>query len=369
MLWSSCLDIFQPTKEEMQKNRSDLKSTLQLRNLYISNNFLPIETYEKFFEFFPEIGINSTNLLKEKIEEIISKSSENHSKIKDTYELLCNNNSKIKDSLENVGDLFSTNLFMTVLTELTEIKIKIWSVSNENLLCQKYGKSKQNILNFLHKNNKLIFLEKIKNNLKKLNENSSTDTSLGENSPLKFNEVYKNLSPKNFCLKQNLTIEDNYKKSKSHKFNSTVFDDLSFEYLEEIPKKEKSKDKIKKFIPKKTFKPKKKEIVNLTNWNQKPEFCKNIISADNESKNGKLKFFSKEQEFGFIVDNKGDEIFVHKDDLIKAKINPDILINEKKIYDIYFSYKSIQYQGKKKISRKAVDLKVTGYQALIHLTN
>jgi len=42
--------------------------------------------------------------------------------------------------------------------------------------------------------------------------------------------------------------------------------------------------------------------------------------------NGRLKFFSPKDKYGFIVDNTDNrDIFVHYDDLRKAQIDDDLL--------------------------------------------
>lgn len=82
-------------------------------------------------------------------------------------------------------------------------------------------------------------------------------------------------------------------------------------------------------------------------------------------KYGRLKFFSAENEFGFIINESGEEIFVHKDDLQKAGIAIVELAYHKKYFEIHMKFRTIHYQGKNKVSRKAVDIQVLGYTPIL----
>jgi len=97
------------------------------------------------------------------------------------------------------------------------------------------------------------------------------------------------------------------------------------------------------------------------------KFQSKVLYEEKVIKNGKLKFYSEENDFGFIIMETGEEIFVHKDDLIKANIDTQKLAYFKKFYEIQVSFRYIQYQGKMKVNRKAVDVQVTGYTPLFYL--
>ena len=97
------------------------------------------------------------------------------------------------------------------------------------------------------------------------------------------------------------------------------------------------------------------------------KFQSKVLYEEKDFKNGKLKFYSGESDFGFIIMETGEEIFVHKDDLIKANIDTQKLAYFKRFYDIQVKFRYIQYQGKMKVNRKAVDVQVTGYVPLCYL--
>jgi hypothetical protein len=99
---------------------------------------------------------------------------------------------------------------------------------------------------------------------------------------------------------------------------------------------------------------------------QSKKFLSKVIYEEKDSKKGKIKFYSEDNDFGFITMENGEEIFVHKDDLIKANINTQKLSYFKKFYDIQVSFRYIQYQGKMKVNRKAVDVQVIGYVPLCY---
>lgn len=72
---------------------------------------------------------------------------------------------------------------------------------------------------------------------------------------------------------------------------------------------------------------------------------------------GSLKFFDENKNYGFIVmDDDNRDIFVHYDDLQKAGITKEFLKSSKQGNVIRFSFSCMQYIGKYKQSKKAVEL-------------
>ena len=74
---------------------------------------------------------------------------------------------------------------------------------------------------------------------------------------------------------------------------------------------------------------------------------------------GRLKFFDDAKNYGFIImDSDESDIFVHYDDLQKAGITKEIIKSVKNdmYIQIRFSFKVMEYFGKYKKSRKAVEL-------------
>lgn len=105
---------------------------------------------------------------------------------------------------------------------------------------------------------------------------------------------------------------------------------------------------------------------NIGNPLQKKTTFKKPVILDNENKHtrfyGKLKFFSEEKGYGFIImDNDQSDIFCHYDDFAKANITLDMLKGAKLGHILRLSYCCLSYIGRHNRSRKAVDLKVLEY--------
>jgi hypothetical protein len=82
-------------------------------------------------------------------------------------------------------------------------------------------------------------------------------------------------------------------------------------------------------------------------------------TGENKRYTGRLKFFDDARNYGFIImDADESDIFVHYDDLQKAGISKDVIKSFKnEMYmQIRFSFKVMEYFGKYKKSRKAVEL-------------
>ena len=74
---------------------------------------------------------------------------------------------------------------------------------------------------------------------------------------------------------------------------------------------------------------------------------------------GRLKFFDEAKNYGFIVmDEDGSDIFVHYDDLIKANLPKEHLKTAKKGNNINLSFGCLNYIGKHKHSKKAIDIQL-----------
>lgn len=74
---------------------------------------------------------------------------------------------------------------------------------------------------------------------------------------------------------------------------------------------------------------------------------------------GKLKFFDESRNYGFIVlDKDKSDMFVHYDDLKKTNLAKNLLVVSKNKYSIHFSFHVFEYEGKSKMSKKAVDIKL-----------
>lgn len=87
-------------------------------------------------------------------------------------------------------------------------------------------------------------------------------------------------------------------------------------------------------------------------------FKSKVIQEEEVYSTGKIKFYLEQNEYGFITCDDGRDIFVHRDDLIRAGIAVDQLSQCVKIYEMRVRFRCIQYQGKTKVSSKAVDVQV-----------
>lgn len=88
-------------------------------------------------------------------------------------------------------------------------------------------------------------------------------------------------------------------------------------------------------------------------------FCSaSKASGKNTKVTGHLKFYNESKEYGFIIMEDQSEIFVHKIDLVKEKIDTRYLAYYKQFYDIVIEFNIQEYKGRGKIHRKAIDLAI-----------
>lgn len=127
-------------------------------------------------------------------------------------------------------------------------------------------------------------------------------------------------------------------------------------------------EEIKKTPPKKNKLRFKKPL--KLNFEYKPQFSsfipaafrKKVYSEDKNYHIGVLKFFSRKNQYGFIMTQNEKDIFVHQDDLEKAHVDIKTLNQLKKKFNMILKFRAIDYQGKNKLSRKAIDLCIVGYE-------
>lgn len=80
---------------------------------------------------------------------------------------------------------------------------------------------------------------------------------------------------------------------------------------------------------------------------------------------GKLKFYNYKRDFGFIMLSNGNELFVHKSDLLSSQIDLSGLIKYSKDYEITLSFEIQDYLVQNRSSIKAVNLQITGVKSLL----
>ena len=92
-------------------------------------------------------------------------------------------------------------------------------------------------------------------------------------------------------------------------------------------------------------------------------FKDKILYESKDHDTGRLKFYNENKGFGFIVSSSGKDIFVHKDDLLRANINTCQLDYMRGFYDIIMKYRYIEYKGKVKNNNKAIDIRIVELNA------
>lgn len=74
-----------------------------------------------------------------------------------------------------------------------------------------------------------------------------------------------------------------------------------------------------------------------------------------------LKFYNEKSKFGFIRGENGEEVFLHKDNLIKSRIDSQMLECCSQFFDILLKYQKLCYKGKGETSVKAVNLEIVNF--------
>lgn len=76
---------------------------------------------------------------------------------------------------------------------------------------------------------------------------------------------------------------------------------------------------------------------------------------------GVLKFYNEDKKFGFIQPQRGHEVFLHKDSLVKSKIDSRGLELCAQFFDISMEFQCLHYEGKSKTAVKAVDIVLSNF--------
>lgn len=86
-------------------------------------------------------------------------------------------------------------------------------------------------------------------------------------------------------------------------------------------------------------------------------FKQNVIFESSEFKVGYIKFFNRVKEYGFIV-CEGKDIFLHKDDLVKAGSSLRDVDFPRKFINSKVKFRVIAYKGNSNIGMKAIDIQL-----------
>lgn len=76
---------------------------------------------------------------------------------------------------------------------------------------------------------------------------------------------------------------------------------------------------------------------------------------------GSLKFYNEKAKFGFVRGDDGVEVFVHKDNLIKSRIDSQMLEICTQFFEIRLKYQTLAYKGKGNPSSKAVNIDIINF--------
>ena len=86
-----------------------------------------------------------------------------------------------------------------------------------------------------------------------------------------------------------------------------------------------------------------------------------IISKTAHKIEGKLKFYNEINKFGFIKVEQSHDVFLHKESLVRSKINPKAFEQCAAHFEILMRFKVLKYKGKKNINEKAVEIELLNF--------
>ena len=76
---------------------------------------------------------------------------------------------------------------------------------------------------------------------------------------------------------------------------------------------------------------------------------------------GSLKFYAEKAKFGFIKIDNHNEVFLHKDNLVKSRIDPAMLETCAKYFDIILKFQTLAYKGASNSRVKAVNIEIVNF--------
>lgn len=76
---------------------------------------------------------------------------------------------------------------------------------------------------------------------------------------------------------------------------------------------------------------------------------------------GTLKFYKDKQKFGFLLNDVGEEIFLHKDNLVKSRIDSHLFEICSRYFDIKLRYHTLAYKRRNNPKVKAINIKITNF--------
>ena len=96
-------------------------------------------------------------------------------------------------------------------------------------------------------------------------------------------------------------------------------------------------------------------------YNNKKGYKPLVIGKSDTFLNGKVKFYKNNDKYGFIQLADLSEVFLHKDNLMRARIDSLAFENCTKYFDILVKFRILHYQGKNKCNAKAIDIEILNF--------
>ena len=257
---------------------------------------------------------------------------------------------QLKEELANDQLLYSA-LLTQIFSILFQYRINVYQVCDGQLTIQKFGKShfKRKIKLLLTETN-LILLKKRKLSLKK---GKNTFVINGNLTKEKLTSNIEDLAK--LKTSDTLRTTDTQKKKITKRLN--VMNYLNCQKDTER-RQEPSKETVKHTQSIKTKNVLSDELFNKTT-NEKPK------PISNNRFTGRLKFFINKKDYGFIKMNTGEEIFLHKLDLIESNINVTKFVEWKKTSDMLLEFSLQSYKAKNKIYQKAIEIVILETRSLL----
>lgn len=100
-----------------------------------------------------------------------------------------------------------------------------------------------------------------------------------------------------------------------------------------------------------------KEINNNTDKKYKSV----VLGKSDRFYQGTLKFYNEQKKFGFILLSDDKEIFIHKDNIVRSKIDTKAFEICSHFFTIILQFRLLHYQGRKNNNIKAIDLEILNF--------
>jgi hypothetical protein len=86
-----------------------------------------------------------------------------------------------------------------------------------------------------------------------------------------------------------------------------------------------------------------------------------VLGKSDKFYEGTLKFYNEQKKFGFILLANDKEIFIHKDNIVRSKIDTRAFAICSHFFTIILKFRLLHYQGKRNSNIKAIDLEILNF--------